>query len=246
MPPPMAAGAAGPRPQHTPPGACRYDAPVPWLDVLLAAAAFAVALALRPWRALPRTGPPWPWLAWGAAMPLTWTADRLSGAPLAPPLSGSCLLMLMAGWPLAMLGLAPVALAAAWLGDLTADQALQRLVWLGIVPATFALALGAAVRRWLPPHLFVYILGRGFFATALAGMAAAGIALALASGAAPAAAARPDAFELMLARGLVAWGDAFLTGMLVAIFVALRPHWLATYADRIYLPARPHDGRGGP
>lgn len=212
-----------------------------WFDALLALVALAVALALRPWRALPRAGPPWPWLAWGAAMPLMWTADRLSAAPLAPPLSGSCLLMLMAGWPLAVLGLAPVALLAAWLGDLTAAQALQRLVWLGIVPATFALALGAATRRWLPHHLFVYILGRGFFATALAGMAAAGIAvgLALATGAAPTAAERPDAFDLMLARGLVAWGDAFLTGMLVAIFVALRPQWLATYADRIYLPGRP-------
>jgi uncharacterized membrane protein len=45
--------------------------------------------------------------------------------------------------------------------------------------------------------------------------------------------------DLMLARGFVAWGDAILTGMLVAIFVAFRPHWLATYADRIYLPVAP-------
>jgi uncharacterized membrane protein len=40
----------------------------------------------------------------------------------------------------------------------------------------------------------------------------------------------------MLARGLAASGDAFITGMLVAIFVAFRPHWLATYSDRLYLP----------
>ena len=42
--------------------------------------------------------------------------------------------------------------------------------------------------------------------------------------------------DLLLARWLFAWGDAFITGMLVAIFVAFRPQWLATYADRIYLP----------
>ena len=47
--------------------------------------------------------------------------------------------------------------------------------------------------------------------------------------------ARPGA-DLMLARFLVAWGDAFITGMLVAIFVAFRPEWLATYTDRLYLP----------
>ncbi|MBC7938338.1 MAG: hypothetical protein H7Z19_01020 [Chitinophagaceae bacterium] len=39
-----------------------------------------------------------------------------------------------------------------------------------------------------------------------------------------------------LARSLTASGDAFLTGMLVAIFMAFRPVWLATYADRRYLP----------
>jgi uncharacterized membrane protein len=43
----------------------------------------------------------------------------------------------------------------------------------------------------------------------------------------------------MLARFLAAWGDAFLSGMLVAIFVAFRPAYLATYADRIYLPRPP-------
>jgi uncharacterized membrane protein len=100
-----------------------------------------------------------------------------------------------------------------------------------VLPATLALGFGAAVRRWLPHHLFVYILGRGFFASLLA-MALSGW-LALAWRGAP-----PDMLlaDLAVGRWLSAWGDAFLTGMMVAIFVALRPDWLATYADRLYLP----------
>ena len=47
--------------------------------------------------------------------------------------------------------------------------------------------------------------------------------------------------DLMLGRGLAAWGDAWITGMLVAIFVAFRPQYLATYTDRLYLPP---DGPG--
>jgi uncharacterized membrane protein len=44
------------------------------------------------------------------------------------------------------------------------------------------------------------------------------------------------AAALAVGRWLAAWGDAFLTGMVVAIFVALQPGWLATYSDRLYLP----------
>lgn len=204
------------------------------LDLALAVAAVGVALAVRPWRALPAGGPPWPWLAWWAVLPALWSADRLSAAPLAPALPGSCLLMLMAGWPLALLALVPVAVLAGLLSDLPTIEVLHRFVWLGVAPATLALALGAAIRRWLPHHLFIYILGRGFFATALA-TATTGIAAVALSGTPPGT----DSGDLMLARGLVAWGDAFLTGGLVAIFVAFRPQWLATYADRIYLPRRP-------
>lgn len=209
---------------------------MPWLDLSLALTAVAVALALRPWRAVAAGGPPWPWLAWWATMPLLWGADRYAASALVQPLSGACLLMLMAGWPLAVLALLPVAAVTAWMADLGWVEGLHRLVWVGIVPATLAMALGAAIRRGLPNQLFVYILGRGFFATAIAGTAAGALSVAL-HGVPPAL--QPE--DLLLARFLSAWGDAFLTGMVVAIFVAFRPQWLATYADRIWLipPADP-------
>lgn len=206
------------------------------LDVGLALLALATALALRPWRVLPAGGPPWPGLACAALLPALWSADRLVAVPLAQPLSGACLLVLLMGWPLAVLALAGVGVVLALTGDLDTALVLRRVVWLGLVPGTLALALGMALRRWLPHHLFVYILGRAFLGTALC-TALAGVVSALLHGA-PAGVAEAD---LMLARFLAAWGDAFLCGMIVAIFVAFRPQWLATYADRLYLPPKPRD-----
>jgi hypothetical protein len=42
-------------------------------------------------------------------LPAFWGADRFVAMPVAQPLSGACLLVLMMGWPLAMLALVPVA-----------------------------------------------------------------------------------------------------------------------------------------
>jgi uncharacterized membrane protein len=204
------------------------------LEACLALLAVAAALSLRPWRAVGAGGPPWPWLAWCAVMPLLWGADRYAQMPIVQPLSGACLLMLMAGWPLAILSLVPVALVTAVMGGLDPAQGLQRLVWLGIVPATLAMLAGAALRRWLPNHVFVYILGRGFFATALATVAAGTMAW-LRDG----SPTGTTADDLLIGRWLAAWADAFLAGMLVAILVAFRPEWLATYSDRIYLQPPP-------
>ena len=58
----------------------------------------------------------------------------------------------------------------------------------------------------------------------------------------------------MIGRWLAAWGDAFTVGMLVAIFVAFRPHWLATYSTGFTLrpcptnaaPLRRAEKRGFP
>ena len=201
-----------------------------WIGAVLALAA---ALALRPWRALGAAGPPWVWLAAWALLPWLWSADRHAHSALLQPLSGASLLLLMAGWPLAVLGLTSAALLAFAVGALDASESVQRLVWLGLMPASIALAWGAAARRWLPRHLFVYIFARGFFGTLVATMAAAALAL-WRQGPMPGL----TAGDLLLGRWLAAWGEAIVTGMLVAIFVAYRPHWLATYSDALYLPPR--------
>ncbi len=204
------------------------------VDAPLALLLLAAALALRPWRLVEHhdhVAMPWPWLLWWALLPVLWGADRYAAMPLLQPLSGASLLVLMAGWPLAVPAMTAVALLLVALADVPAADALHRLVWLGLVPGTLVLGFGAAMRRWLPRHLFIYIFVRGFFATLLAG-AASGVTEALLFG-------PPHglgAGELMIGRWLAAWSDAIITGMLVSVFVAFRPDWLATYADRIYLP----------
>jgi uncharacterized membrane protein len=208
---------------------CLYDHAM-MLDLILATAAFGVASSLRPWRLAGADGPPWPWLAWWSVLPLLWGTDRYVAMTVVQPMSGAVLLTMMMGWPLAVLAMLPVALATWQFAGLDGLDALHRLVWLGIVPATLALALGAAVRRWLPHHLFIYILGRGFFVTLISLTLTGWLSMALHG-----ATAGLDPGEQMIGRWLAAWGDAFLTGMITAIFVAFRPEWLATYSDRLYL-----------
>ena len=202
-----------------------------YLDVMLGLLALVLALALRPWRAWAQGTPPWPAMAWWATLPLLWSLDATTGMPVLQPLSGVCVLLLMLGWPLAVLMLVPVVAVMMLMADLGALDALHRAVWLGLVPATLAVLVGAAMRRWLPRHLFVYILGRAFLGTALC-MFASG-ALAHWTGHALAATVEPEL--ALVARWLIAWGDAFMTGMMAAIFVAFRPQWLATWSDMIYL-----------
>jgi uncharacterized membrane protein len=208
----------------------RYDA-LMTLELLLVAAGLAVALAMTPWRTLRASGLQNPWLACLVLLPWMWAAQRALPGGVVLQMSGACLLVLMFGWPLAVVSLMPIAAAGAWLADASWQQGIALAFWNGVLPATLALLIGLATRRWLPRHLFVYILGRGFFATAIA----AGVAGAV-SAAVHGLPAGLQVSDLALGRGLAASGDAVITGMLVAVFVAYRPGWLATYSDRLYLP----------
>ena len=201
-----------------------------WAGAVAVAVPVVIALALRPWRAVGRAGPPWPWLAVWALMPLAWSADRLGGASTVPLLSLAPLLVLLAGWPLAVLALLPAAALAALAGHLGWAEGLHRLLWLGVLPATLALGLGALSRRWLPRHLAVYILSRGYFATLIATAVCACAAPLALNGA-------PGGADLLVAKVMTAFGEAAISGLLSAGLVAFRPGLLATYTDRLYLPA---------
>ena len=196
---------------------------------LLGTALLAGALWTRPWRML--NGPlltptlaavvllPWAWLMpqWlPPALPLAW--------------SGACLLALALGWPLAVLVLSAVAAQVAWFGDAPIAWVGAQWLWLGLLPATLAMALGAVMRRCLPDHLFIYILGRGFLGTVLCTFLAGWLHEALHH-----SLSQVGMDDAVLARWLMAWGDGFMTGGIIAIAVAFFPQYLATWSDRRYL-----------
>jgi len=208
------------------------------LEVLVAALSLGLALWLRPWRML-NADLLSPLLASVVLLPGFWLLPQklpssVLGGSVSVQLSGAGLLTLALGWPLATLALVWVSSVVWVLGTAGLEAWLSQLVWLGLVPSTLCLALGAVLRRWLPPHVFVYILGRGFIGTALC-MFVSGVLYELLYH----LLGGVDTGDALVARWLMAWGDAFLTGMLVAVFVAFKPEWLATWSDRRYLAKPP-------
>ena len=194
-----------------------------------------LSLWLRPWRQLAQAELWTPLLASLVLLPWLWALPRLHAMPLQLQLSGAVLVLLCLGWPLTVWALLGVSLISDALAPQPLDGQVHDLFWLGMLPATLALGLGATLRRWLPHHPFIYILGRGFLGTALCLFAAR--ALQTLTGAAH---AEVSTGLTLVAQWLMAWGDAFLTGLMTAILVAFRPQWLATWSDRLYLqPPRP-------
>ena len=203
------------------------------LELALTVVALAAALIVRPWRLL--RGPLLsPTLAALALLPWFWLLPQKLPNGMAVQFSGACLLVLMLGWPLAVPVLLLVALVVWLLGHAGWEAVLSQWVWVGLVPATLTLLIGWALRRWLPPNVFIYTLGRGFLGTAVALFASGALYEGihhLMDGV--------TVHEALVARWLMAWGDAFLTGMFAAVFVAFAPQWLATWSDERYLRPPP-------
>lgn len=101
-----------------------------------------------------------------------------------------------------------------------------------------AVLLNAALRcltlRYLPHHVFVYIFVNGFICGAL-GMMLTGLLVA-------GLLHITDVFSSEVAWGaafpvffLLSWGEAFLSGIMTAVYVAFKPDVLSTFNDEIYL-----------
>ena len=212
------------------------------LEACLIAVALAISLWLRPWRmlsrqALEKDGPSepsplvTPLLATLVVLPWLWALPTLHRMPLQLQWSGACLVVLMLGWPLAIPALVAVGGIAAVLSpSLDWADAVGTIALQGVVPATLALALGAVIRRLIGTQPFVYVLGRAFLGTAVC-LFLANVLGQWSGHSLPGV----EGDLSLVARWLMAWGDAFVTGMLTAIFVAFKPEWLATWSDRLYL-----------
>ena len=207
-----------------------HQPPYMLTNFFLLTLALMAALLLRPWRMMTGGLRLTPILATLTVLPWLWALPSLHKMPLQLQGSGACLVLLMLGWPLAVPVLCGVGLIATLISPMPWETALDLTVWLGVVPATLALLLGAAIRRWVGTYLFVFIFARAFMGTALC-VFAAGLLAQFSGHSLPGI----DNDLSLVAHWLLAWGDAFLTGMFVAIMVAFKPDWLATWSDQLYL-----------
>lgn len=141
---------------------------------------------------------------------------------------GAALLYLMFGAPLALAGMAIATALACGLGG--GDWAACPALWLtdGVVPVLCAFAVHRLVERHAPPNLFVYVFGAAFAGAALSMIASLAAHRLLG-----------DSVEPFVALGLMlGFGEAFLTGGLVTLFVVYRHEWVCTFDDSRYLARR--------
>lgn len=178
------------------------------------------------------------WFGAIVAIALLWSLPVTSQAGLGFGLMGSALFALLFGRALAILGLTIAGALLTLLNDGSWANLGVEAVLLALLPAWLATALQRRVERWLPHHLFVFIIGNGLFVT----LATTGVTsvLSIGFGALLQPALQPalnfqlsDHFAYAL---LLAWGEALLSGMLFSALVIFAPSSVRTYDLDRYLP----------
>ncbi|PLQ00154.1 hypothetical protein [Cupriavidus pauculus] len=218
-----------------------------WPLPTLAVAVLAWAISQRPWQVLRREPIQHAWLGTLVFLALLWTARATLGGGVVIQLMGATLAVTMFGLPLALVSLA-IANVISLIGlaylaglawqDIHWISLAPRFIWMAAVPALVTAGLQATLRQWLPRHLFIFILGHGYFAALVATIVSGVLRLAWLMLVGQAGDAGLTVGDWLTGVVIIAFGEAFLTGMLVAIFVIYRPQWVVTFADAEYLEGK--------
>jgi len=152
-------------------------------------------------------------------------------------LLGTTLLTLMFGWAFAILGIG-IVLIAHTINDGGGWMALPlEILLLGAVPALVSYALFRLVDSRLPNNFFIYIFIVAFFGAAIAA-ASAVLATSLAQVASGTYSAETVWHDYTRYALLIMFPEAFITGMMMTLFVAYRPEWVSTFDDSRYLDGK--------
>ena len=150
---------------------------------------------------------------------------------------GATLFTLMFGWPLATVGLTIT---------LTASLLLQSSDWasLGVngllsivLPCMVSYSILKLSQKWLPDNFFIYIFICAFFGAAIAIAISRVTAITLLAliGAYPNEQLIEESLQYL---PLFMFPEAFVTGMLITIFVVYRPTWVSSFDDDRYIKGK--------
>lgn len=208
-----------------------------WAAWAVWAAAFVLCIRRAPWARLKESSQSNLWLGMVVLLTLLWSLKAGIKPGLALHLLGATTFTLCAGPELAFLGLSAVLAgvtlngAAGWF-----SFALNSLLMAG-VGVTVSWTILRFSERWLPKHFFVYLFVNAFFGSALTlfvvGLGISGV-LGLA-GAYDFGYLWDEYLQYFL---LLGFSEAWLSGMVMTLFVVYKPHWVATFDDSRYLAGK--------
>lgn len=168
---------------------------------------------------------------------LLWSMRADVGPGLSIHFLGMAVFSLMFGWPLALLGSAIIMAGYSFIGQAGWQALGINALMTAAIPALVAHGALMISRRFMAPHFFVYIFIPGFFG------AAAGVLVSVLLGAGLLVFAGVyDATHLwhdyLPYLPLIMLPEAVLNGMVLTALVALKPDWVATFDDDVYIHNR--------
>ncbi len=168
------------------------------------------------------------------AITLIWTMRAGIDATLSFHLLGATLLTLMFGWAFAVLGIGIVITGMTFIHDGSWSMLPLNILLSGVLPVVISQKIYRFSQCRLPKNFFIYIFICAFFGAAVS-MAAVIFATTFThylSGAYSIGYLQYNYYQYVL---LIMFPEAFITGMLMTLFVAYRPQWVSTFDDRLYL-----------
>jgi uncharacterized membrane protein len=195
---------------------------------------FARTLLRAPWTLLKESEQLNVWLGMIVVLTLLWSLKAGVKPGLSLHLLGATVFTLSFGPHLAFVGLSLVVLAITLNGEagyfgFAVNALLMAGIGVMISQAVHRLVLG-----FLPRHFFIYVFINGFLGSFLT-VCAVGVAAACLLAMAGAYEWDYLASEYLPFLILLGFSEAWLSGMLMTLFVIYRPDWVVTFDDSIYL-----------
>lgn len=150
---------------------------------------------------------------------------------------GASLLVAMLGIWRALTLLFCVSFVSGFLIGGDAFEAAQNYFLIGVVPAIISSVIIYLIKKFLPKHLFVLILGTGYVAGFASVLVSAILFFVLQQYVFPAPVTMLDPLGWFLGVVILSFMEGSLSGMLLAIFLVYKPQWVATYNESAYVGA---------
>lgn len=208
-----------------------------WVSFILSFVLWWDALRYAPWARLKDSVQQHVWLGFCVFLVALWLMKAGVRAGLNLHILGATLFTLMFGRRLALLGMTLVLAGMTANGHGGWQSFALNFLFMVAWPTLMAQRILNASERYLDPHLFVYIFINGFFGSALT-VFSTGVLINVVLSVLDVYPADYLLSEYLPFFFLLAWSEAFLSGLLLTVMVVYRPHWVGSFDDRRYLRRR--------